>query len=177
MGHHVLPERPPRRGQSSVTSDQEALLHLSRASDELRYANDARTTGNYGGAVSMSFYAVFRQREAYWPTCERPPRRIRGQEPGFTFALCTNQTSPGSGCPMGRTERGPGAGGLRHMDHGLLGRPGCCGGDSQSRKVRGRSRRLVGPTQNRWPIACWLRRCLIPAATCLSLRHGSHKRG
>ena len=77
-----------------MTSDQEALLHLSRASAELRYANDARTTGNYGGAVSMSFYAVFYAARGILATCERPPRRIRGQEPGFTFALCTNQTFP-----------------------------------------------------------------------------------
>lgn len=42
-----------------MKSDEEALLHLSRASDELRFADDARRSGNYGGAVSMAFYAAF----------------------------------------------------------------------------------------------------------------------
>ena len=42
-----------------MTSEQEALLYLSRASDELRFADDARKGGNYGGAVSMAFYAAF----------------------------------------------------------------------------------------------------------------------
>ena len=42
-----------------MTSDQEALLYLSKAYDELGYADDARRSGNYGGAVSMAFYAAF----------------------------------------------------------------------------------------------------------------------
>ena len=42
-----------------MTSDQEALLFLAKAYDELGYADDARTSGNYGGAVSMAFYAAF----------------------------------------------------------------------------------------------------------------------
>lgn len=31
-----------------MTSDQEALLHLAKAYDELRYADEARVSGNYG---------------------------------------------------------------------------------------------------------------------------------
>lgn len=41
-----------------MTSDQEALLYLSKAYAQLRYADDARRGGNYGGAVSMAFFAA-----------------------------------------------------------------------------------------------------------------------
>lgn len=42
-----------------MTPEKEAFLYLSKAHDQLAFANDARLTGNHGGAVSMAFYAVF----------------------------------------------------------------------------------------------------------------------
>lgn len=66
-----------------MTFDQEALLYLSKAFDELRYADDARRGGNYGGAVSMSFYAVFYAAGGILAYLREEPRTHKGARSRF----------------------------------------------------------------------------------------------
>lgn len=66
-----------------MTSDQEALLYLSKAYDELRYADDARRGGNYGGAVSMAFYAAFYSVRGILAFLREEPKTHQGTKSRF----------------------------------------------------------------------------------------------